>query len=154
MAQEKMCIILLVEDDPADQKMVRYALDKQDITTQLEISGTGEQAIEYLLSTLNGQGRPGLILLDLNMPGMGGMEFLKEIKSKEEFCDIPVVIVSTSDSRDDIENSYKLNAAGYVKKSTHPKEFAQTLEKIIRYWFDLSERNDCFINESSKAAVI
>lgn len=137
----KAATVLLVEDDPGDQKLIRYALGHQSCNSKLEIVGNGEEALEYLQASYNGdetKAWPDLILLDLNMPGMGGKEFLKRMKADENLCEIPVVIVSTSDSESDIEESYKLNAAGYVQKSPSPEELKRIIQKLTHYWFATS----------------
>lgn len=134
-------IILLLEDDLGDQKLIKYALKHQPVNSQLKIVGSGEEGLEYLQASQKGESgkpRPDLILLDLNMPGMGGKEFLKQMKANPSFCDIPVVIVSTSNSEDDIEETYRLHAAGYVQKSPSPDELRRIIKKLTHYWFATS----------------
>jgi CheY-like chemotaxis protein len=82
--------------------------------------------------------RPRLILLDLNMPGLGGKEFLKKIKADDELHAIPVVVVTTSDSETCVRKCYELQAAGYIQKSAVPEEFNKIIGKLARYWFSLS----------------
>jgi len=137
MEAEKESVVLLVEDDPGDQKLMRYALSQQDIKSHLEIVSTGEEALDYLERSKKDQDvhRPHLILLDLNMPGMGGKEFLRRVKRDPTMSDIPVVIVSTSDSATDIEDSYKLSAAGYIQKCPSPDELRRVVQKLVHYWF-------------------
>jgi CheY-like chemotaxis protein len=130
-----------VEDDPGDQKLIKYALDVQQSHSNLKIVGTGEDALSYLEGCKKQRSEnpwPDLILLDLNMPGIGGKEFLRCIKSDEQLKDIPVVIVSTSDAESDIEDSYELCAAGYVQKSVNPDELRRIIQKLIKYWFATS----------------
>jgi two-component system, response regulator len=79
--------------------------------------------------------KPCLILLDLNMPGMGGKEFLRRIKKDNVLSPIPVVVVTTSDSEADIKECYELQAAGYIQKAAMPAEFNEILRKLVRYWF-------------------
>ncbi|MBN1796510.1 MAG: response regulator [Sedimentisphaerales bacterium] len=134
-------IVLLVEDDPGDQKLIKYALSHQPLNNSLKVVGTGEEALEYLEAGNNGdeeKPRPDLILLDLNMPGMGGKEFLRRMKADPKSCDIPVVIVSTSNSESDIEDTYKLHAAGYIQKSPSPDELRRIIRKLTHYWFATS----------------
>ena len=110
--------ILLVEDDPADQKLIKTSLRNQRIANDLCIVNSGEEGIDFLHhrgSYCNRITRPDLILLDLNMPGMGGKEFLRRIKDDESTKQIPVVILTTSDSEKDIMDSYNLHASGYVR---------------------------------------
>ena len=138
MEKMKSPLILLVEDDPGDQKIIKFALFQQGFEHKLKIVGTGEEALEYLASSKENPDKtptPNLILLDLNMPGIGGKEFLRRLKSDKEFCYIPVVVVSTSDSDIDIEESYKLHASGYVQKISDLTELGSVIEKLTRYWF-------------------
>lgn len=131
-----MSVVLLVEDDPGDQKLMKYALGQQEQKSRLEIVGTAEEALKYLDDSLDGTNvRPHLILLDLNMPGIGGKEFLRRVKQDNRFCDIPVVIVSTSDSSSDIHDSYKMKAAGYIQKCPSPDDLRRVVGKLVHYWF-------------------
>ena len=135
--------ILLVEDDPGDQKLIRNSMLEQKMSNKLYIVSSGEEALEYLKQSKDGNTEnpwPELILLDLNMPGMGGMEFLKRIKGSEDFNMIPVVILTTSDSEQDILESYRLQAAGYVRKPVLLDEFCNIAKDINEYWFTLCKR--------------
>lgn len=130
--------ILLVEDDPADQKLVKASLTEKADSIHLHIANNAEEALVFLHSTNKSNGGmlcPDLILLDLNMPGMGGKEFLKSIKSDEELKKIPVVVLTTSSSEKDMEDSYKLQAAGYVQKPASLSDFKRVLQEIEDYWF-------------------
>jgi len=129
--------VLLVEDDPADQKLIKSALLDQKIGCSIHISENGEEALEYLRQGVQGRmvnNLPNVILLDLNMPGMGGKDFLKHIKAMDDLCFIPVVVLTTSDSQTDIEQCYKLKASGYVQKPASPKALKHALEKFMTYW--------------------
>jgi CheY-like chemotaxis protein len=133
-------IILLVEDDPADQKLIKTSLKNQRVANELCIANSAEEALDFLHyrgEYNDGTTQPDLILLDLNMPGMGGKEFLKQIKADEDLKQIPVVIVTTSKSERDIIDSYKLQAAGYVHKPATLDEFKQIMGEIEDYWFVL-----------------
>lgn len=138
MAELEPVTILLVEDDPADQKLIRASLQNQKIANNVYTVASGEEGIDFLHSrdiysrTIP---RPDLILLDLNMPGMGGKEFLRRIKGDEQFKKIPVVILTTSDAERDIIDSYKLQASGYVRKPVTLDEFKEVMKKIEDYWF-------------------
>ncbi|MFA5422900.1 MAG: response regulator [Phycisphaerae bacterium] len=141
MEDNKPAVVLLVEDDPGDQKLVRYALRLQQYQSSLQIVGTGEEALEYLQRAKDGDESspmPDIILLDLNMPGMGGKKFLQNMKSDEQVRGIPVVVVSTSDAQQDIEESYKLQAAGYVQKSPSLEKLRRIIQKLTQYWFATS----------------
>jgi len=135
--------ILLVEDDPADQKLIKVSLRNQKIANELHVVNSGEQGMDFLHrheSYNDGTPRPDLILLDLNMPGMGGKEFLRRIKDNENLKQIPVVILTTSDSEQDIMDSYNLHASGYVRKPVTLDEFKKVMEKIEEYWFLICKR--------------
>ena len=135
--------ILLVEDSKVDQKLIKTSFAKQKISNALHIEDCGEKALEYLYECKKDgwqENLPDLILLDLNMPGMGGKEFLKRIKHDEDLVTIPVVVLTTSDSEQDILESYRLHAAGYVKKPIDLHEFHSVVAKLNDYWFSICRR--------------
>ena len=135
--------IMLVEDDPGDQKLIQKSLVNQKIANEVVVTESGEEALDYLAATEAGDGehaRPELILLDLNMPGMGGKEFLRRIKADGELVTIPVVILTTSDSEEDVLDSYKLHASGYVKKPVNLKDFQEAMRTLEDYWFAVCKR--------------
>ena len=141
MNTPKTIVVLLVEDDPADQKLVKNALVNQKMDYALYTAGNGEEALEYLQHSKGGDTkspRPNLILLDLNMPGMGGKEFLRRIKADDDLCSIPVVVLTVSDAKTDIQESYKLKAAGYVQKIANLEEFQKIMDELAKYWFETS----------------
>ena len=132
--------ILLVEDDQGDQKLIRNSLKNQGIASELHISNSAEEALDFLYSgedINDGNCHPDLILLDLNMPGMGGKEFLKQIKANENLKQIPVIILTTSNAELDIIDCYRLQAAGYIHKPMALDEFKQVAEELGKYWFTL-----------------
>lgn len=110
--------ILLVEDNPADAEMARFALEDIGIEHNLQIAEDGEEALTYLA----GQGKyknsitPDLILLDLNLPKISGKEVLQAIKEHSDFKSIPVVILTSSEAKIDIRDAYKLEADYYITK--------------------------------------
>jgi CheY-like chemotaxis protein len=135
--------ILLVEDDLADQKLVKISLRNEKIANDLYTVQTGEEGLDFLHRRGNysdGTTQPDLILLDLNMPGMGGKEFLRQIKADEKLKQIPVVILTTSEAEKDIIDSYKLQASGYVHKPVTLGEFKEAMKKLKEYWFVLCKR--------------
>ena len=132
MDTSKFVIMLLVEDDFGDQKLTKSALSDQDIDVDLHTVSSGEDGLRYLQRGCNQDSdspRPNLILLDLNMPGMGGKEFLKEIKADEQLSTIPVVILTTSNSDTDVQECYKLNAAGYIQKPGSVQKLKEIMAK-------------------------
>jgi CheY-like chemotaxis protein len=128
--------ILLVEDDNVDVMTVKRALRDVHVTNQLVHTGNGEEALEYLRNESNR--KPYVILLDLNMPKMNGIEFLKTIKSDEILKKIPVVVLTTSKDEHDIAESFKLGVAGYMVKSVDYESSVETIKTIVLYWI-LSE---------------
>ena len=136
-------VILLVEDDLADQKLIKISLRNEKIANDLYSVQTGEEGLDFLYhrgNYSNGTPPPDLILLDLNMPGMGGKEFLRRIKAEEKLKQIPVVILTTSEADKDIIDSYKLQASGYVHKPVTLEEFKEAMKKLKEYWFVLCKR--------------
>ena len=136
-------VILLVEDDIADQKLIKASIRNEKIANELYCVQTGEEGMDFLYHRGNyssGTPRPDLILLDLNMPGMGGKEFLRLVKEEESLKQIPVVILTTSEAENDIIDSYKLQASGYVHKPVTIEEFKKAMKKLKEYWFVLCKR--------------
>jgi chemotaxis family two-component system response regulator Rcp1 len=129
--------ILLVEDDPADRKLIKSMVEKQDMAHNLRAAHSAEEALDLLRSGENaseGFTRPDLIILDLNMPGMGGREFLKQIKTDENLRQIPVIILTCSTSERDILDSYELQAAGFITKPAGLADLERVVREAINYW--------------------
>ncbi len=143
MDKFKSVVILLVEDDPGDQKLVKKSLDREKIANELYIANNAEEALEYLEGSKNGDNEtpmPDLILLDLNMPGIGGQEFLRQLKSDDLLDTIPVVILTTSDSDKDVLETLFLHASGYIKKPGSLEGFKEVMQHINEYWFVICKR--------------
>ena len=124
--------ILLVEDDSVDVMTVKRALKDLEVTGKLIPTGDGEEALAYLRD--EGNAKPRVILLDLNMPRMNGTEFLKIVKADESLKKIPVIVLTTSNSEQDIAKSFELGAAGYMVKSVDYKKFMEIIKTIDLYW--------------------
>ena len=124
--------ILLVEDDRVDSMTIRRALEEVAINNRLDTVSNGEEALAYLLSAENDL--PALILLDLNMPRMNGIEFLKTVKTHKGLKKVPVVVLTTSRAEQDINASFELGAAGYMVKPLDYREFIEAVMTIARYW--------------------
>ena len=148
----KAVVILLVEDDMSDQKLTRQSLSKDKVGNDLRIVSTAEEGLEYLQRSKQGDEEcpmPDLILLDLNMPGMGGKNFLKELKSDKQLNSIPVVILTTSDADRDVLETYQLQAAGYIKKPASLEGFQEIMHDLTDYWFVICKRVECSCVESN-----
>ncbi|MGD8787130.1 MAG: response regulator [Phycisphaerales bacterium] len=128
--------ILLVEDDSLDVMTVKRALKDLRVTNELVHAGNGEEALEYLKDDSNK--KPYIVLSDLNMPKMDGIEFLKTVKSDETLKNIPVVVLTTSKAEDDIAESFKLGVDGYMVKSSDYDKFLEIIRAVTLYWI-LSE---------------
>ena len=124
--------ILLVEDDDVDIMTVERALKDLNLKNQLVSKADGEKALEYLKN--NGNKKPCIILLDLNMPKMNGIEFLKIAKADESLKKIPVVVLTTSSQQQDIVESFELCAAGYIVKSVDYTKFVKAISAVNLYW--------------------
>lgn len=131
--------ILLVEDDRVDVMTVQRAFKDLKVTNQLIHSNNGEEALAYLRDESNK--KPCLILLDLNMPRMNGIEFLKIAKANEILKRIPVVVFTTSQEQQDKIEAFNLSVAGYMVKPVDYKKFIETIRTISLYW-TLSELPD------------
>jgi len=123
---------LLVEDDTVDVMTVRRALKDIQVTSELVATGDGEQALAYLRD--DGNAKPCVILLDLNMPKMNGTEFMQIVKADEALRRIPIIVLTTSNSDQDIYKSFELGAAGYMLKSVDYKKFMQIIKTVDLYW--------------------
>jgi len=124
--------ILLVEDDRVDAMTVKRALKELGVTNKLHIRSNGEEALEYLRNPK--YEKPSLILLDLNMPKMNGIEFLKISKSDYALKSIPVVVLTTSKEEQDRVETFNLSVAGYMIKPVDYLQFVETIKTIQRYW--------------------
>jgi two-component system, chemotaxis family, response regulator Rcp1 len=131
--------ILLVEDDPADQKLIKSALRQAGVENSLEATFSGEEALEHLSRALNEPEAmlPDFIILDLNMPGMGGLEFLKRLKADPETAHIPAIVMTSSEAEDDIVRAYRNGANGYIKKPVELSDFEKMMQTLEDFWFVL-----------------
>jgi len=125
--------ILLVEDDEVDIRSVKRAFEDLHVTNPLVVTYNGEEALKYLKSTKNKR-LPGLILLDLRMPRMDGIEFLKVIKKDGKLKIIPVVALTTSKEDEDKTESFNFGVSGYMMKPVNYKDFVEVIRTIKMYW--------------------
>jgi CheY-like chemotaxis protein len=125
--------ILLVEDDEVDVMNVKRAFDKNHITNPLFVAGNGLEGLEKLRSGEVPQGRR-IVLLDLNMPKMNGIEFLRELRSDPALAPTPVVVLTTSNNDRDKIDAFNLNVAGYLVKPVTFAEFSELMVTLNKYW--------------------
>ncbi len=131
--------ILLVEDDVVDAMTVKRALREINVTNHLVVKANGEEALAYLRDTKNP--KPCIIILDLNMPKMNGLELLKALKEDEHLRRIPAVVLTTSKGEQDRFESFNLSVAGYMIKPVEYPQFVEVVRNINLYW-TLSELPD------------
>lgn len=124
--------LLLVEDNPDDARIMQRALAQLGLSEKMVHAPSAEEAMAHLRDP--GKEKPALILLDLNMPGMSGIEFLQTIKNDPELAAIPVVVLTTSKERRDILRSFDLRAAGYIVKPVDYETAVKVLKIIEDYW--------------------
>ena len=124
--------IMLVEDDEVDIMTVKRAMRDLKVENKLIVASNGEEGVSYLTDDLNEM--PCFILLDLNMPRMNGIEFLKVIKAHEHLKFIPVIVLTTSNEERDKIESFKLNVAGYMIKPVDYHQFVAVIKEIQVYW--------------------
>ena len=124
--------ILLVEDDKVDAMTVKRALKEIKVANRLDITNNGEEALAFLKNPENDT--PGIILLDLNMPRMNGIEFLEIIKKENDLKRIPVVVLTTSKEDQDKVDSFNLGVSGYMIKPVDYKKFVEVVKTINLYW--------------------
>lgn len=135
----KIIDILLVEDNPADIDLTKEALEECKFVNNLHIISDGENALAFLRKEKNfrDKPRPDLILLDLNLPKIDGREILAEIKNDDNLKQIPVVILTTSESIEDITEMYKLHANCYITKPVDINQFIKVVQSIGDFWFSI-----------------
>jgi len=129
--------ILLLEDDTLDAMIVRRTLSKLGIENRVIHRMNGEEGLDYLQASDTDW--PCLVLLDLNMPRMNGLEFLERIQHHGTLCDLNVVILTTSNHREDMNAGFQLGAKGYVLKCIDSEKFARELSVVREYCIDSEE---------------
>lgn len=142
--EKRQFTILIVEDDPVDTELLIEALQDDRLVNEVKYVRDGTELMNYLRQE-NGfrdksqSPRPDLILLDLNLPKMDGREALKEVKSDPNFRRIPVIVMTTSKSEEDIYLSYNLGANSYIVKPFSFDSMVEIIRSVKKYWFDIVE---------------
>ncbi len=137
-------VILLVEDNPDDELLALRALKKTGVENEVVVAHDGVEALDYLFASGPHSGRdpavmPQLILLDLKLPRVGGLEVLRRLRSHERTRLLPVVILSSSREHQDMLDGYSLGANSYVRKPVNFEQFVMAVELLRRYWLVLNE---------------
>ena len=135
--------ILMVEDDPKDVELTLTALDEYNLANEVVVTRDGEEALNYLYCRGNFTGRsngnPAVLLLDLKLPKVDGLEVLKQIKSDEQMRMIPVVVLTSSHEERDMVASYKLGVNAYVVKPVDFHEFVNAIRQLGMFWAIINE---------------
>src|SRR5437773_6950618 len=136
--------ILLADDDPDDRLLARQALEKSRLANDLRCVEDGEELLDYLrrrgkYADPKESPRPGLVLLDLNMPRKDGREALREIKSDPRLRDIPIVVLTTSKAEEDIARTYHLGVNSYITKPVKFAALVEVMRSLGKYWFEIVE---------------
>ncbi len=140
----KPILILMAEDDADDRLLVKEALEESRVLNELRFVEDGEELLEYLRKqgryAAEGESpRPGLVLLDLNMPRKDGREALREIKADPELRRIPIVVMTTSKAEEDIFRSYDLGASSYITKPVTFDRLVELMKTLGQYWIEFVE---------------
>ncbi|WP_162085331.1 response regulator [Sulfuriferula nivalis] len=130
--------ILLVEDNPDQVLLAERALKKANVDGNMVVMADGEQALNYL-NGKSGSELPHVVLLDLGLPGIGGLEVLQQIRNSPQTRNLPVVILSTSDEVSDKRDGYAIGANSYILKPVEFKRFVHVVERLAEYWLELNE---------------
>ncbi|TYL39520.1 response regulator [Natronococcus pandeyae] len=135
--------ILVVEDNPGDVRLIREAFEMAETNneTELYVANTGKDAIAFLTQSdeFAAVPPPDLVLLDLNLPGRDGCEVLGTIRTDLQLRRLPVLMLTSSESTEDIERCYNARANAYLMKPTDPEEFISTAEAVERFWLEQAQ---------------
>ena len=136
-------LILLIEDNEDDQRLTLRALRRNNIMNEVVVACDGQEAVDYLFGTGSFSGRdlsvmPAVVVLDLNLPGLSGLEVLKRIRSTAETRRIPVVVLTASEDENQIEESYAMGANSFVQKPQDPSDFSEMVLQMAMYWLLLN----------------
>ncbi|QSZ41408.1 response regulator [Sulfurimonas aquatica] len=131
--------ILLVEDNPADARLTKEAMNDSKIANNLHIVEDGQEAMDFVrkLGKYSDAPTPDLVLLDLNLPKKDGREVLKEIKEDDNLKMIPVIVLTSSKAEEDIIKMYSLHANSYIQKPLDFEQFSKIVETIENFWFTI-----------------
>jgi two-component system response regulator len=137
-------LIVLVEDNPTDEKLTLRAFEKSDINNEIVVLRDGDEALGYLLGKKkSGADRPpplpAVVLLDLKLPKVDGLEVLRQLRQTERTKLLPVVVLTASKEEEDVVRSYSLGANAYVRKAVDFPEFARAVQTLGLFWLRINE---------------
>jgi two-component system response regulator len=131
-------LILLVEDNPDDVELTLRALKAHAGPLEVEVARGGQEALERLVGTRRLDRMPAVVLLDLKLPGLDGLGFLRRVRSQPATAHLPVVVLTSSREERDVDACYQLGANSYVQKPIDSVAFAEAVRALGRYWLDLN----------------
>lgn len=132
--------ILLVEDNPMDLDLTLRAFAKRKFSNSIQVARDGEEALAFLPRWTAGEAMPAVILLDINLPKVNGLDVLKQLKLHEQFRRIPVVMLTSSREHSDLKAAYDLGVNSYIEKPVSFSKFIEVAGQIELYWCVLNER--------------
>jgi DNA-binding response OmpR family regulator len=133
-------MILLVEDDPDHEALAIRALRKANVVNEIHVAHDGAEAIEFIEGVASGKrSMPQLVLLDLKLPKVEGLEVLRAIRAAEKTAILPVVVLTSSDEERDIVASYRLGVNSYIRKPVNFTDFAEATRQLGMYWLLLNQ---------------
>jgi DNA-binding response OmpR family regulator len=133
-------MILLVEDDPDHEALAIRALRKANVANEIRVARDGAEALEYMSGIAAGENRmPQLVLLDLKLPKVDGLEVLRKIRASEKTALLPVVVLTSSDEERDIVSSYRMGVNSYIRKPVNFTDFAEATRQLGMYWLLLNQ---------------
>lgn len=133
--------ILLVEDEPDDQLLLQHALEAENFKWKLVVVNDGVQAQDYLVAPYNAEKARSvsLVLLDLKIPKMSGLEVLEKLRAEPRTQFLPIIVFTSSVEQNDLQRSYRLGCNGYVRKPVGFHRFVKAVRQIASFWLDLNE---------------
>lgn len=134
--------ILLVEDNPMDLDLTLRAFSKKKLSNHVIVARDGEEALAHIPRWEAGEPLPAVILLDINLPKISGLEVLRQLKAHPRFRRIPVVVLTSSREDKDLKTAYDLGVNSYIEKPVNFSKFMEVAEQIELYWCVLNERPD------------
>lgn len=139
--QENSITILLVEDNLGDVRLIKVAFKEVSLDATFHTVTDGQQAVEFLTQEREYETaeHPDLVLLDLNLPRKDGHEVLAEMQDDPELAKLPVIILTSSEDKEDIKKSYQLSANAYLTKPTDPDNFISLAQSVEEFWFENAE---------------
>lgn len=132
--------ILLVEDNPGDVRLTKEAFTEAGLDNALYVTRDGEEALDFLYQRRDHEDAsfPGLVLLDLNLPKVDGLEVLETLKSDERLARIPVIVLTSSEAKEDITESYERHSNAYLTKPVAPDEFVELVRSFETFWLSFA----------------